>query len=484
MSFLGKKDAKIAAAEKIVSEMLNQGYNPICFCRFIATSDYVAEELAKRLAPTFPDLRVNSVTSSLSDEERQILVEDLTKHKGPVVMVATDCLSEGLSLQDGFNAVVHYDLPWNPNRLEQREGRVDRFGQVSRIVKAVLLYGADNPIDAAVLDVLLRKARKIHKTLGITVPIPTDSEGTTETLLQALFIRGGEKRFQMDSFDDKSPVREFEITWDRAVQQERTGRTRFAQRAIKPEEVAQELEKTDEVLGSPHRVEHFVRDAAQRLGAPLKKNGSAYNLDSSVLPEGIKSRLSDMAPGPIAFEVPCPDASYVSRDYPLTEALAEYLLDQAMDPSGNRITSARLSVIRSRDVKRITTLLLLRNRYIVEAVSSSGPTMAEETVVAGFEGTIGDETWLNREDAKRLMDSVQPSSDLSKSEKEHWAEETLKDISKILPQINDRAEARALELKESHEKLRQAIKGRRVSVQPTLPPDVLAISLIIPQPKI
>ena len=129
--------------------MLSQGYNPICFCRFIATSDYVAEELAKRLEPTFPYLRVNSVTSALSDEERQILVEDLTKHKGPVVMVATDCLSEGLSLQDGFNAVVHYDLPWNPNRLEQREGGVVKFGQVSRIVKAVLSYGADNPIDAA-----------------------------------------------------------------------------------------------------------------------------------------------------------------------------------------------------------------------------------------------------------------------------------------------------------------------------------------------
>ena len=288
----------------------------------------------------------------------------------------------------------------------------------------------------------------------------------------------------MDLFDDKSPIREFEITWDRAVQRERTGRTRFAQRAIKPEEVAEELEKTDDVLGSPNMVERFVRDAAQRLGAPLKKNGSAYNLDSSVLPEGIKSRLQDMTLGRIAFEVPCPDASYVSRNHPLTEALAEYVLDQAMDPSGNRITSARLSVIRSKDVKRITTLLLLRNRYIVQAVGSSGPTMAEETVVAGFEGSIGEETWLDRDDAKRLMDSVQPSSDLSRSEKEHWAEETLKNISKILPQINDRAKSRALELKESHEKLRQAIKGRRVSVQPSLPPDVLAISLIIPEPRV
>ena len=45
------------------------------------------------------------------------------------VLVATDCLSEGVNLQHWFNAVVHYDLAWNPTRHEQREGRVDRFGQ-------------------------------------------------------------------------------------------------------------------------------------------------------------------------------------------------------------------------------------------------------------------------------------------------------------------------------------------------------------------
>jgi superfamily II DNA/RNA helicase len=47
------------------------------------------------------------------------------------VLIATDCLSEGINLQEHFTGVLHYDLPWNPNRLEQREGRVDRFGQVA-----------------------------------------------------------------------------------------------------------------------------------------------------------------------------------------------------------------------------------------------------------------------------------------------------------------------------------------------------------------
>ena len=82
------------------------------------------------------------------------------------VLVATDCLSEGVNLQEHFQAVVHYDLAWNPTRHEQREGRVDRFGQQARIVRAVMLYGADNGIDGIVLDVLLRKHEQIRKALG------------------------------------------------------------------------------------------------------------------------------------------------------------------------------------------------------------------------------------------------------------------------------------------------------------------------------
>ena len=61
------------------------------------------------------------------------------------VLVATDCLSEGVNLQDHFNAVVHYDLSWNPTRHEQREGRVDRFGQPAKARPGVELYGQNNP---------------------------------------------------------------------------------------------------------------------------------------------------------------------------------------------------------------------------------------------------------------------------------------------------------------------------------------------------
>ena len=74
------------------------------------------------------------------------------------LLVATDCLSEGINLQSLFDTVVHYDLSWNPTRHQQREGRVDRFGQPAKLVRSVLLYSPDSAIDGAVLEVILRKA--------------------------------------------------------------------------------------------------------------------------------------------------------------------------------------------------------------------------------------------------------------------------------------------------------------------------------------
>ena len=68
------------------------------------------------------------MTGLLPADERKTRVEALAEEDRRI-LVATDCLSEGINLQQGFDAVVHYDLAWNPTRHEQREGRVDRYGQ-------------------------------------------------------------------------------------------------------------------------------------------------------------------------------------------------------------------------------------------------------------------------------------------------------------------------------------------------------------------
>ena len=120
------KDPKLSAVVELLKPLVAGGANPVVFCRFIATAEHVAEGLRK----AFPHLRVEAVTGVLPSDERRARVDDMGSATQRL-LVATDCLSEGINLQTLFDAVVHYDLSWNPTRHQQREGRVDRFGQSS-----------------------------------------------------------------------------------------------------------------------------------------------------------------------------------------------------------------------------------------------------------------------------------------------------------------------------------------------------------------
>jgi superfamily II DNA or RNA helicase len=244
------EDTKLTHCAELVKKLLRQGFSPILWCRYIATADYLAEGLHRLLKSDFPDLRILSITGTLSDEERRAKIAELSEEKRRV-LVATDCLSEGINLQDSFNAAIHYDLPWNPNRLEQREGRVDRFGQLSKEVKTIRFFSPDNPVDGVVIRVLLDKAREIHRALGTHVPVPEESETVTQAVLNALFFRGkkvSDLQEQLNLDFGEPGVESFHRKWDQEAMREKENRTRFAQRALKPEEVRKELEATDAVL--------------------------------------------------------------------------------------------------------------------------------------------------------------------------------------------------------------------------------------------
>ena len=101
----------------------------------------VAAQAAAAPAPAAPGVARIELSHQL-EEERAARLEPLveafnSQNKDVQVLLATDAAGEGVNLQNA-NLMVNYDLPWNPNRLEQREGRVDRYGQVAPKVKACL----------------------------------------------------------------------------------------------------------------------------------------------------------------------------------------------------------------------------------------------------------------------------------------------------------------------------------------------------------
>ena len=235
-----KQDPKLRTLIDEVRQLISSGFSPVVFCRYIATAHYAGEELKRALASKKAHVIV--VTGELTSDQREERVEALRELDEDVtlVLVATDCLSEGVNLQEFFNAVVHYDLTWNPTRHEQREGRADRFGQSSEIVRTLMLYGENNPVDGAVLRVILRKAEKIRKELGVAVPLPRDNNKLVDAIMRAVLLHdagaslGEQLALPLDVTDVEADL---EDAWQAAQDKERATRTVFAQRRLRPDDV-------------------------------------------------------------------------------------------------------------------------------------------------------------------------------------------------------------------------------------------------------
>ncbi len=492
-------DRKLAKCVEVVQKLLEEGYNPIVWCRYIPTSDYVAEHLEEILKRKYKGIRVISITGALGDDERRLKVDELGSYPRRV-LVATDCLSEGINLQKQFDAVVHYDLPWNPNRLEQREGRVDRFGQEKDTVKAVMLYGKDNPMDIAVLEVLLRKARTISKRLGISVPVPVESGSIIESMITKLFLESQEGRqLTLDRFLEGSvptdegevKVKEIHQRWDAAADREKESRTKFAQRTIKPDEIKRELEASDAVLGEPDSVRGFVVNACQRLGATVTLlTDGVYSLSGAGrLPDGVKDHL----PAPqgkgnvirISFQATAPEVTtIIGRNHPFVAALAEYLFEESL-LKGSDATAPRCGVIRTRAVTERTALLLLRGRFSIQAPESSSPLLAEEVYVKGFTGSNPkDLAWLPDKDALQLLHDARPAANVSPQEKREVLSEVLPLWNPTSPSATELMKMYAADILETHRRVRASAKivRRGLRVQPHLPPDLIGVMVLLPVP--
>ena len=506
------QDTKLEGLAQVVEELLAEGYAPIVWCRYVATAEYVAAALQGRLSQKHLALHVACITGRQGDEERRARIDEIDADR-PRILVATDCLSEGINLQEKFTAVIHYDLPWNPNRLEQREGRVDRYGQSAKTVKVVRYFGQDNPVDGVVLDVLLDKARQIYKRLGTHVPVPEESESVTEAVLNALFLRGGYQAEARQLVFDfvQNQVTELHARWERDAESERITRTRFAQRALKPQEVQRELEAADAVLGDPQAVREFVLNAAQRLGLGMRRageresmrvggresgrggeresgrEGDVWIVDVSPaaatrLPDAVKHALPERKNGlwRVSFVSPTPQgAEYLGRNHPFVQALARYLLEEAITRPGAAVAS-RAGAIATRAISQLTVLLLLRVRYLLQ-FPNAAPLFAEEVMPLAYTHTAdGIPQWLSEANALRLLSEARPDANMLIEEKKNLVEAALRAYPSLENDLRAHLQTRALRLEEAHKRIRQAVRLRsdELTVAPQFPPDLLGVLVV------
>jgi len=478
------KDHKAEAALQVVLDWLKNGYNPVIFCRFIDTAIYLGDYLKEKL-PKNIDLIV--ITGLMVDEQRKEKIDALDNSSNRRVLVSTDCLSEGINLQKLFTAVLHYDLPWNPNRLEQREGRVDRFGQPAPEVKAYLLWGKDNPIDSVVLRVLLRKAKEIRRQTGISVPFPDDSQSILDSLLNAVILNpAAASGMQLDlgfAEDDISTL-ELKVTdaYEKAGERDKQTRSIFSQQAISSEEIEKDLKDIDEAVGNPEAVKKFVTAMLLGLGGQVQKFREGYRAYITNLPEYLKPHFAGRDENLITFDSPVPEGyRYIGRNSHLVEQLSHYVMNSSLLGGDIPGSAARASVIAARTVTEKIVIMQLRVRNIISDKKNSSELVAEEMILWGYTGSLTDNRILTHDECRDLLDTTTPADDLSRQRKEIIFNRELDAIMAVDGLLSSIVRTRSQKLIEAHERFRKLLGGSRYQVvEPVVPPDILGIYIIMP----
>ena len=140
----------------------------VIFTERIETMKYLAENLRKDLKMT--EKQVVEISGAMSDADQQKIVEDFGREESPVrILVASDVASEGLNLHYLSHRMIHFDIPWSLMVFQQRNGRIDRYGQTKRPDIRYMLIESDNKHirgDMRIIEILISKEEQALKNIG------------------------------------------------------------------------------------------------------------------------------------------------------------------------------------------------------------------------------------------------------------------------------------------------------------------------------
>ncbi|MFZ5993344.1 MAG: helicase-related protein [Deinococcota bacterium] len=305
-----RRDSKLEALIELLKDPLRLGQGRVLvFTRYKDTLEHLLQSLPPALSqPVF------GVHGEMSEREREEVLLAFSQQK-QAVLVATDVFSEGLNLQHYAARLVHYDLPWNPNRLEQRNGRIDRFGQPEPTVRLRTLY-YQRSFDVAVFKLLLEKAERIRQELGV-VPAFFGDEGYLRQNLEALWAQDwrGERLGQASLFQQVEA--EEASMAQRVVQEGFYGHSEFSL-----PDVERRLQEAVDRIGGHQSLESFVLDGLRYLGWQIQGEGpyTARQGVGETIP-GLESTF-----GPFSFDPEAPlGVEVLDLAHPVVEHLVAHL---------------------------------------------------------------------------------------------------------------------------------------------------------------
>lgn len=140
----------------------------VVFSERVATLEWLRENLAKDMK--LPKGAVEVMHGGLSDQEQMRLIDEFKREDTPLrILVTGDVASEGVNLHSKCHHLIHYDIPWSLIRIQQRNGRIDRYGQTQKPQIATLVLDPDGDNFASEVHVLTRlmeREHEAHQALG------------------------------------------------------------------------------------------------------------------------------------------------------------------------------------------------------------------------------------------------------------------------------------------------------------------------------
>lgn len=164
-----KNDARFHALLQLIEKLVRSGNSWLKDERLIVFTEYktTLDYLLRRLRQQYPgeEERVLSLYGGMDSHQREDIKDAFNDFASPArILIATDAASEGLNLQSTARFLLHYDCPWNPSRLEQRNGRLDRHGQARDVY--IHHFASEHDADLKFIAYLIGKVDQIREDLG------------------------------------------------------------------------------------------------------------------------------------------------------------------------------------------------------------------------------------------------------------------------------------------------------------------------------
>ena len=355
----------------------------IVFTKYKDTLDYLVENLQSppaRLRDFLPSgTEVFAIYGNMTLSQRSDVLTAF--ERCPVaVLVATDCISEGLNLQHTSAELFHYELPWNPNRLEQRNGRIDRFGQREKTVGIrTLVY--DEPLDTALLELIVRKSEQMRKDYGFVPPFLANPD-----ILMHVTRIGSQHRRQLTLFESaitqegRQNVADESVGTDDLLDHDRLERIRedsfYGHSQISLALVEGALQRSRQEVGSPETLEAFFRQSVDHLHGVLVQNVGPRLLRLT----GSSDELIDVPPPTpekvLSFYpeagVADPTVEVLDVAHPLIRRLVDISRDRAANPDATGRVAGAVA-----DLEVVTVVLHVLARYVA---AGDPPVLLEEII--------------------------------------------------------------------------------------------------------